>query len=113
MDIKHIRKLIAKRLDDAIEILHDLRSDVGAFEESETWLADGLEVVLENISKLAAHADINDFSDLINDIDASLDEEEGEEHLLDDIDNDDHDDEDDTEGELDFGDESYGSDEED
>lgn len=95
MDIKHTRRLVAKRLDAAIEALQELRSDMRSFEEDENWLADGLEVVLENISQLATLADGGDFSDLAADDDESSDVDDDERDF------------DDVEGELDFGDESY------
>lgn len=79
MDIKHIRRLVARRLDEALETLQELRSDIGTFEQDETWLADGLEVVLENISQLAAYADAGDFKHLAADDEESVSEESDDE----------------------------------
>ena len=101
MDIKHIRRLVAKRLDDVIDTLQDLRSDIKSFEENETWLADGLEIALENVSQLAVAADTGDFSELIAEVVSSPSDDDEEEEdittkLDDDLDSD-------TEEELDFG----------
>lgn len=67
MDIKQARRLITKRLEDAIDELHSLRVDIETFEEGDSWLAEGLEVVLENISKLAVIADGGDLDNLVID----------------------------------------------
>jgi hypothetical protein len=103
MDIRHTRRLIGKRLDDAIEVLQELRSDIGSFEEDERWLADGLETVLENISQLASFADGGDFTELLGE----EDDDSSDSGVDSDSDDDDDAQDDDVEGELDFGDESY------
>ena len=100
-DIRHTRRLIAKRLDDAIEQLQELRTDIGTFERDDQWLADGLEIVLENISQLAAFADRGNFDDLSLDEDADTDDDSSLDEDLDD------DGEEDLGDELNFENESF------
>lgn len=100
MDIRNTRRLIARRLDAAIDALQELRGDVRSYEKNDTWLSDGLEDVLGSLGQLMAFADGGDIEDTIDD---GADDAGDEEELQDDGDA--------GLDELDFSDEDYGIDE--
>lgn len=115
MDIKHSRRLISQRISAAIDVLQELKADVGGFEEGEMWLADGVETALEKLAPIIEFVDTNDIKCLAID-DGFLTRQDDDDEMLSDEEEPELDediDDDDSERELNFDDDESFVDDED